>query len=73
MRTLSDAELAAVLNGRAIPNHFAGGSLGRPTDVPIDTPCALTYGGQLRAIASSEGDNLRMETVFPQGIEGVAQ
>ena len=73
VRTLNDAELAAVLNGRAIPNHFAGGSLGRPADAPIDTPCALTHGGQLCAIASSEGDSLRMETVFPQGIEGVAQ
>lgn len=66
VRTLSDAELAAVLNGRAIPNHFAGGSLGRPADAPIDTPCALTHGGQLCAIASSEGDSYAWRRSFPR-------
>ena len=34
---------------------------------------ALVNDGRLRAIAAREGDYLRMETVFPQGIEGVAR
>ena len=31
---------------------------------------ALVHGGQLRAIGLVEGGRVRMETVFPQGVEG---
>ena len=59
-RELSDAELADVLNGKAIActaRDAAGG-------------IALVHGGQLRAIGLVEGGRVRMETVFPQGVEG---
>lgn len=59
-RELSDAELVDVLNGKAIAcaaRDAAGG-------------IALVHGGQLRAIGLVEGGRVRMETVFPQGVEG---
>lgn len=73
VRRLSDDELAAVLNGRAISLCPEGDARWRASCGPVGTPCALVYRGQLRAIAVPEGEYLRMETVFPQGIEGVAQ
>lgn len=73
VRELTDDELAAVLNGRAIPCSSPRAA-GEPL-VPGDeaSTYALVNDGRLRAIAAREGDYLRMETVFPQGIEGVAR
>lgn len=65
LRTLSDREASAVQNGRAIPR------LDEVSEYPPATAYALVHRGQLRAIAGPEGDYLAMETVFPQGIEGV--
>lgn len=73
VRELTDDELAAVLNGRAIPcgSPRAAGEPFVPGDAA--STYALVNDGRLRAIAAREGDCLRMETVFPQGIEGVAR
>ena len=73
VRELTDDELAAVLNGRAIPCGSPRAA-GEPL-VPGDAAStyALVNDGRLRAIAAREGDYLRMETVFPQGIEGVTR
>lgn len=73
VRGLSDDEADAVLNGRAIsacPVPPAGASM---PEFREGCPCALAHGGLLRAVARVEGGLLRMETVFPQGIEGVAR
>lgn len=65
-RTLTDAELALVQNGRAIARDDA-------EDAASDTAgVALVHGGRFRAIAGVEGRALAMELVFPQGIEGVS-
>ena len=73
VRELTDDELAAVLNGRAIPcgSPRAAGEPFVPGGAA--STYALVDDGRLRAIAAREGDYLRMETVFPQGIEGVAR
>lgn len=73
VRELTDDELAAVLNGRAIPcgSPRAAGEPFVPGGAA--STYALVNDGRLRAIAAREGDYLRMETVFPQGIEGVAR
>lgn len=73
VRELTDDELAAVLNGRAIPcgSPRAAGEPFVPSGAA--STYALVNDGRLRAIAAREGDYLRMETVFPQGIEGVAR
>ena len=73
VRGLSDDEADAVLNGRAIsarPVPSAGASVPELREGRL---CALAHGGLLRAVARVEGGLLRMETVFPQGIEGVAR
>ncbi len=73
VRGLSDDEADAVLNGRAIsarPVPSAGASV---PELREGCPCALAHGGMLRAVARVEGGLLRLETVFPQGIEGVAR
>ena len=70
---LTDAEASAVLNGRALP-CAAVHDTDRLGYVPVSgSTYALVHSGGLRAIAAVEGDMLRMETVFPQAIEGVAQ
>lgn len=66
--SISDTELTAVLNGQALSVDEAclracaydGG------------PVALVHEGQLRALACRASGRLRMETVFPQGIEGAS-
>lgn len=77
VRQLDEAECTAVLNGRSIPLR---GNDGRRrsdgvggTDLPEGAILALAREGRLRAVARREGDVLRMETVFPQGVEGVAR
>lgn len=65
--TLTDAALADVLHGRTLDP----GALGiRVTDAH-KVPIALVHGGELRALARLQDGRLRMEDVFPQGIEGV--
>lgn len=63
VRQLDAGELADVLNGRTIANRgqATSGHAGH---------LALAHQGQLRAIGAVEGGRIRMETVFPLGIEG---
>lgn len=69
---ISDTELAAVLNGQSL--RCDAGRLIDPSAAAAGSdaaPVALVHAGQLRALARPDGGRLRMETVFPQGIEGV--
>lgn len=68
VRHLTETEAAAVLNGRAIARTDDAEAR---RAYPAGTPYALVHGGELRAIACPDGEYLAMETVFPQGIEGV--
>ncbi len=65
---LSDAMLVDVLHGRTLDP----GALGIDSaDAQRQAPMALVASGELRALARLEDGRLRMEDVFPQGIEGV--
>lgn len=66
-RELTDDELADVLNGRSIASDRGGGE-----DAPAGR-LALVHQGRLRAIGVIDGGRIRMETVFPLGIEGASR
>lgn len=66
---LSDKELEFVLNGRAVSRDRVIRLSERAATDALGV--ALTYRGELRALAMPDGSALAMDLVFPQGIEGV--
>ena len=73
---LTDDALADVLVGRSVSLSSLAPHAGTPcavgeTGANASAPVALVHGGELRAIAVTDGARVRMQDVFPQGIGGV--
>lgn len=71
--SISDTELTAVLNGQSLAldaRRIDAAEAAGPREA--DDTVALVHDGQLRALARPMAGRLRMETVFPQGIDGAS-